>query len=125
MHILYLKETRALLFSGLISLIVNCSSIYSGHAAKSWWYRIYEVRLFKKIYFFSEKYMRNKYKPWFDSYTFYVGRLLKENLFFRENDISRPKLRVHTYFFIYNMLFDIILHTICIFCHIIFFMYIF
>lgn len=115
MHILYLKGTGALLFSGLISLFVNCSSVYFSDTAKSWWYFVYKVKFFEKSCYYNEKYMRRRYKPWFDSYTIYVGRLLKENLFFKENNISKPKMLVYTYFFFFTMVLDIIFHIVCIF----------
>lgn len=115
MQIFYLKETWALLFSVLISFLVNYSSVYLGDTAKSWWYYISEVRIFRNTCLYNKKYMRRRYKPWLDSYTIYVGRLLKENLFFKENDISKPKMWIHTYFFIYTMIFDIIFYTLFVF----------
>lgn len=114
MHI-YLKGTGALLFSGLISLIFSCASVYFGDTAKSWWYCVYKVKFFGKYCYYNEKYTRRRYQPWFDSYTIYVGRLLKENLFFKENDISKPKTWFSTYYFFFTMVFDIIFYTLCIF----------
>ncbi len=49
------------------------------------------------------------------SYSFLAGRLLKENLFFKENDALKPKTRYLSYFFIFNMFSDIITNILFIF----------
>ncbi len=49
------------------------------------------------------------------SYSFLAGRLLKENLFFKENNASKPKTRCISYFFIFNMFSDIITNILFIF----------
>lgn len=49
------------------------------------------------------------------SYSFLAGRLLKENLFFKENNALKPKTRYISYFFIFNMLSDIITNILFIF----------
>ncbi len=49
------------------------------------------------------------------SYSFLAGRLLKENLFFKENNALKPKTRYISYFFIFNMLSDIISNILFIF----------
>ncbi len=47
--------------------------------------------------------------------SFFAGRLLKENLFFKENNVLKPKLRFYSYFFILNLFFDIITNILFIF----------
>ncbi len=49
------------------------------------------------------------------SYSFLTGRLLKENLFFKENNALKPKTRYLSYFFIFNMFSDIITNILFIF----------
>lgn len=49
------------------------------------------------------------------SYSFLAGRLLKENLFFKENNALKPKTRYLSYFFIFNMFSDIITNILFIF----------
>lgn len=116
MHIFTLKETAALLISGLSSFFLNYSSLYLGNTAQSWSLAVYVCNnsYNKKKFFITEKNI-----PWsrrgFQSFTIYVGRILKENLFFKENDICSPKMQFSTYFFIYNMVLDIIFHTLFIF----------
>lgn len=121
MHILALKETAGLFISALSSFIVNYSSIYLGNTTRSWSFAVY-------VLFLKKTSIREKDIPWskrgFQSFTIYVGRLLKENLFFKENNIGRPRMWFYTYFFIYNMVFDIIFHTLFIFlAHYIFYVY--
>ncbi len=58
------------------------------------------------------------------SYSFLAGRLLKENLFFKENNALKPKTRCMLYFFIFNMFSDIITNILFIFlCKYSFFQY--
>ena len=121
MYILHLKETSGLLFSVLSSIVVNYSSLYLGNTAQSW-------SLIGFTFFIIKKPITEKDVPWskrgFHSFTIYVGRLLKENLYFKVNDINKPKMRFNTYFFICNMVFDIILHTLFIFlAHLTFYVY--
>lgn len=47
--------------------------------------------------------------------SFFAGRLLKENLFFKENNVLKPKMRFYSYFFILNLFFDIIANILFIF----------
>lgn len=49
------------------------------------------------------------------SYSILIGRLLKENLFFKENNVLKPKPKFFLYFFICNMVFDIITNILFIF----------
>ncbi len=119
MHIFTLKETFALLVSGLTSFYLSCCSIYFNQIARSWSYTIYIER---------NLFVEKKNIPWskrgFESFTIYVGRLLREDLFFKENNIDGPRMLFHSYFFIYNMVFDIIFHTLFIFLlHYIFYAY--
>ena len=85
MHILSLKLTSALLTSLTATLLIGLATIYWGNTAN---------------YF---------------SYSVYAGRLLKEDLFFKENNIARLKMWAFSYFFIFNMVFDIITNIIFIF----------
>ncbi len=121
MYIFTLKETTGLFISGLSTFVLNYSTLYLGNTAQSWSLAVY-------LYFKENSLITEKDIPWsirgFQSFTIYVGKLLKENLFFKENDICRPKMLFNTYFFIYNMAFDIIFHTLFIFlAHCIFYVY--
>lgn len=84
-EILRLKETDTLFFSLTASII---------------------------IYLFIYLIIKNAYGY---SYSFLVGRLLKENLFFKENNALKPKTRCMSYFFIFNMISDIIANILFIF----------
>lgn len=64
------------------------------------------------IYSFIHLIIKNAYGY---SYSFLVGRLLKENLFFKENNALKPKTRYISYFFIFNMFSDIISNILFIF----------
>ncbi len=112
MNILNLKVTSALFISVLSSFVVNYSSVYLGNTARSWSLTVY-------VLFLKKSSLKEKDIPWskrgFQSFTIYVGRLIKENMFFKENDICRPKMWVYTYFFIFSMVLDIVFHTLFIF----------
>lgn len=83
--ILRLEETTALLSSLLASLIVYLPTLLVGRTA------------------------------FYISYSIFAGRLLKENLFFKENNALKPKTRLFLYLFICNMIFDIITNILFIF----------
>ncbi len=83
--ILRLEQTIALLASLLASLIVYLPTLLIGRTA------------------------------FYTSYSIFVGRLLKENLFFKENNALKPKTRLFLYLFICNMVFDIITNILFIF----------
>ncbi len=84
-EILRLKETNTLFFSLIASII---------------------------IYLFIYLIIKRAFTR---SYSFLAGRLLKENLFFKENNALKPKTRYISYFFIFNLLSDIISNILFIF----------
>ena len=83
--ILRLKETYVLLSSMLDTFFFNYLALYEGKF------------------------------PRFVSYSVLVGRLVKENQFFKKNNWLNPKIRSYSYFFFCNMILDIITNTLLIF----------
>ncbi len=84
-EILRLDETSALLLTLLANLIIYLPTLLLGRPA------------------------------FYISYSIFAGRLLKENLFFKENNALKPKTRLFLYLFICNMIFDIIMNILFIF----------
>ncbi len=85
MNIIFLDETVFLIVSCMYTAYLNSRTIYSGHAAR------------------------------FSSLTIFINRLIKENLFFKENNESKPKFKFHVYYFIFTMSCDIVVNIIFIF----------
>ena len=84
-EIIRLKETKTLFFSLIANIIIYLS-----------------ISLLDKTAFRR-------------SHSFLAGRLLKENLFFKENNALKPKTRYLSYFFIFNMFSNIITNIMFIF----------
>lgn len=85
MNILSLDETGFLILSCGYTAYLNFCTLYSGHLSR------------------------------FSSLTIFINRLVKENLFFKENNEERPKFKFHVYYFIFTMCCDVVVNIIFIF----------